>query len=81
MSNEKTKVIVKWSKIKRKGNLPITDFMVLNFITNKWKRTARYSKLHMGNFVDERFKDIFNARYSKLHMGSMPKFCRGVRKI
>ena len=31
MSNEKTKVIVKWSKIKGKENLPITDFMVLNF--------------------------------------------------
>ena len=28
---------------------------------------ARYSKLHMGNFVDERFKDVFKSdRYWKI---------------
>ena len=28
---------------------------------------ARYSKLHMGNFVDERFKDVFYSdRYWKI---------------
>ena len=28
---------------------------------------ARYSKLHIGNFVDERFKDVFKSeRYWKI---------------
>ena len=28
---------------------------------------ARYSKFHIGNFVDERFKDIFKSeRYSRI---------------
>ena len=46
-------------------------------ITNKWKWfvapsgmffNARYSKFHMGNFTEEKFKDIFNSQRYKTIM-------------
>ena len=96
MSNDKTKVIVKWSKIKRKGKPTYNRFYGPQFLLqisgsglvapSGMFFNARYSKLHMGNFVDERFKDIFKSeRYRKIMnylaspnfdaqtmMGSMP---------
>ena len=96
MSNDKTKVIVKWSKIKGKGKPSYNRFYGPQFLLqisgsglvapSGMFFNARYSKLHMGNFVDERFKDIFKSeRYSKIMnylaspnfdaqtmMGSMP---------
>ena len=95
MSNDK-KVIVKWSKIKRKGKPTYNRFYGPQFLLqisgsglvapSGMFFNARYSKLHMGNFVDERFKDIFKSeRYRKIMnylaspnfdaqtmMGSMP---------
>ena len=96
MSNNKTKVIVKWSKIKGKGKPSYNRFYGPQFLLqisgsglvapSGMFFNARYSKLHMGNFVDERFKDIFKSdRYKKIMdylaspsfdaqtmMGSMP---------
>ncbi len=96
MSNSNTKVIVKWSKIKRKGKPTYNRFYGPQFLLqisgsglvapSGMFFNARYSKLHMGNFVDERFKDIFKSeRYRKIMgylassnfdaqtmMGSMP---------
>jgi MoaA/NifB/PqqE/SkfB family radical SAM enzyme len=96
MSNEKTKIIVKWSKIKSKGKPTYNRFYGPQFLLqisgsglvapSGMFFNARYSKLHMGNFVDERFIDIFKSeRYRKIMnylaspnfdaqtmMGSMP---------
>ena len=77
MSNETTKVIVKWEKIKDKGRPSYTRFYGPQFLLqisgsglvapSGMFFNARYSKLHMGNFVDERFKDIFASdRYSRI---------------
>jgi MoaA/NifB/PqqE/SkfB family radical SAM enzyme len=77
MSNDKTKVIVKWSKIKDKGLPTYNRFYGPQFLLqisgsglvapSGMFFNARYSKLHMGNFVDERFKDIFKSeRYSRI---------------
>ena len=77
MSNEKTKIIVKWSKIKDKGLPTYNRFYGPQFLLqisgsglvapSGMFFNARYSKLHMGNFVDERFKDIFKSeRYWKI---------------
>jgi MoaA/NifB/PqqE/SkfB family radical SAM enzyme len=76
LSNENTKIIVKWDKIKNNvatykrfygpqfllqisgSGLVAPSGMFFN---------ARYSKLHIGNYVDERFKDIFKSdRYWKI---------------
>ena len=96
MSNEKTKIIVKWSKIKSKGKPTYNRFYGPQFLLqisgsglvapSGMFFNARYSKFHMGNFVDERFIDIFKSeRYRKIMnylaspnfdaqtmMGSMP---------
>lgn len=96
MSNNKTKVIVKWSKIKTKGKPTYNRFYGPQFLLqisgsglvapSGMFFNARYSKLHMGNFVEERFKDMFKSdRYRKIMnylaspnfdaqtmMGSMP---------
>jgi len=96
MSNEKTKIIVKWSKIKSKGKSTYSRFYGPQFLLqisgsglvapSGMFFNARYSKFHMGNFVDERFIDIFKSeRYRKIMnylaspnfdaqtmMGSMP---------
>ena len=77
MSNEKTKIIVKWSKIKDKGLPTYNRFYGPQFLLqisgsglvapSGMFFNARYSKLHMGNFADERFKDIFKSeRYWKI---------------
>ncbi len=77
MSNDKTKVIVKWSKIKDKGLPSYNRFYGPQFLLqisgsglvapSGMFFNARYSKFHMGNFVDERFKDIFYSdRYWKI---------------
>ena len=77
MSNDKTKVIVKWSKIKDKGLPSYNRFYGPQFLLqisgsglvapSGMFFNARYSKFHMGNFADERFIDIFNSnRYTKI---------------
>ena len=77
MSNDKTKVIVKWDKIKDKGKPSYKRFYGPQFLLqisgsglvapSGMFFNARYSKLHMGNFVDERFIDIFKSdRYSTI---------------
>lgn len=77
MSNENTKIIVKWSKIKDKGLPSYNRFYGPQFLLqisgsglvapSGMFFNARYSKLHMGNFADERFKDIFKSeRYWKI---------------
>jgi len=77
MSNEKTKIIVKWSKIKDKGLPSYNRFYGPQFLLqisgsglvapSGMFFNARYSKLHMGNFADERFIDIFKSeRYWKI---------------
>jgi MoaA/NifB/PqqE/SkfB family radical SAM enzyme len=96
ISNQNTKIIVKWSKIKMKGKPTYNRFYGPQFLLqisgsglvapSGMFFNARYSKLHIGNFVDERFRDIFRSdRYKKIMnylaspsfdaqtmMGSMP---------
>lgn len=77
MSNEKTKVIVKWDKIKDKGKPSYKRFYGPQFLLqisgsglvapSGMFFNARYSKFHMGNFADERFIDIFKSeRYKRI---------------
>ena len=77
MSNNQTKVIVKWDKIKDKGKPSYKRFYGPQFLLqisgsglvapSGMFFNARYSKFHMGNFTDERFIDIFNSdRYLKV---------------
>lgn len=77
MSNEQTKVIVKWEKIKDKGVPSYRRFYGPQFLLqisgsglvapSGMFFNARYSKFHMGNFADERFIDIFKSkRYSEI---------------
>jgi len=77
MSNDVTKVIVKWDKIKDKGKPSYKRFYGPQFLLqisgsglvapSGMFFNARYSKFHMGNFADERFIDIFNSeRYSRI---------------
>ena len=77
LSNDQTKIIVKWDKIRDKGRPSYNRFYGPQFLLqisgsglvapSGMFFNARYSKLHMGNFVDERFRDIFNSdRYSRI---------------
>jgi MoaA/NifB/PqqE/SkfB family radical SAM enzyme len=77
MSNDKTKIIVKWDKIKDKGKPSYKRFYGPQFLLqisgsglvapSGMFFNARYSKFHMGNFADERFIDIFKSdRYSTI---------------
>ena len=77
MSNDKTKIVVKWSKIKDKGLPSYNRFYGPQFLLqisgsglvapSGMFFNARYSKLHMGNFADERFINIFKSdRYWKI---------------
>mgnify|MGYP001277701828 FL=1 len=77
LSNESTKVIVKWDKIKNKGKPSYKRFYGPQFLLqisgsglvapSGMFFNARYSKLHIGNYVDESFKDIFKSeRYWKI---------------
>ncbi len=74
MSNERTKVIVKWSKIKDGDKPSYKRFYGPQFLLqisgsglvapSGMFFNARYSKLHIGNFTEERFSDIWkSARY------------------
>ena len=76
-SNNKTKIIIKWSKIQNKGLPSYNRFYGPQFLLqisgsglvapSGMFFNARYSKFHIGNFVDERFKDIFTSdRYWKI---------------
>ena len=77
LSDQNTKIIVKWDKIKDKGKPSYNRFYGPQFLLqisgsglvapSRMFFNARYSKLHIGNFTDERFKDIFNSeRYWKI---------------
>ena len=71
LGNDNTKIIVKWDKIKDKGKPSYKRFYGPQFLLqisgsglvapSGMFFNARYSKLHIGNFVDERFKDIFKS--------------------
>jgi len=85
-SNEKTKIIVKWEKIKNKGKPSYKRFYGPQFLLqisgsglvapSGMFFNARYSKFHIGNYIDERFKDIFYSdRYWKvMNYLSSPNF-------
>jgi len=77
ISNERTKIIVKWDKIKNKGKPSYNRFYGPLFLLqisgsglvapSGMFFNARYSKFHIGNFTDERFIDIFKSdRYWKI---------------
>ena len=69
LSTEKTKIIVKWEKIKDKGKSSYKRFYGPQFLLqisgsgliapSGMFFNAKFSKLHIGNFTEERFKDIF----------------------
>jgi len=71
LSNDVTKVIVKWEKIKDHGKSSYKRFYGSQFLLqisgsglvapSGMFFNAKYSKLHIGNFTDERFKDIFRS--------------------
>jgi MoaA/NifB/PqqE/SkfB family radical SAM enzyme len=71
MSNDQTKVIVKWNKIKDGDKPTYQRFYGPQFLLqisgsglvapSGMFFNARYSKLHIGNFTEERFKDIFKS--------------------
>ena len=77
MSNDDTKIVVKWEKIKDKGKPSYKRFYGPQFLLqisgsglvapSGMFFNARYSKLHMGNFTEERFIDIYRSdRYSRI---------------
>jgi hypothetical protein len=77
MSNNQTKIIAKWSKIKDEGVSSYKRLYGPQFLLQLSGTgliapsgqffNARYSKLHMGNFTEERFIDIFKSeRYDKI---------------
>lgn len=77
MSNEKTKVIVKWSKIKDGDKPTYQRFYGPQFLLqisgsglvapSGMFFNARHSKLHIGNFTEERMKDIWKSdRYLRV---------------
>jgi MoaA/NifB/PqqE/SkfB family radical SAM enzyme len=71
MSNDQTKVIVKWDKIKDGDKPSYSRFYGPQFLLqisgsglvapSGMFFNARYSKLHIGNFTEERFKDIWKS--------------------
>ena len=71
MSNYQTKIIVKWNKIKDGDKPSYKRFYGPQFLLqisgsglvapSGMFFNARYSKLHIGNFTEERFKDIFKS--------------------
>lgn len=71
ISNEQTKVIVKWDKIKDGDRPPYKRFYGPQFLLqisgsglvapSGMFFNARYSKLHIGNFTEERFIDIWRS--------------------
>ncbi|MGK7873288.1 MAG: radical SAM/SPASM domain-containing protein [Xenococcaceae cyanobacterium] len=71
MSNDQTKIIVKWDKIRDGGKPSYKRFYGPAFLLqisgsglvapSGMFFNARYSKLHIGNFTEERFIDIWNS--------------------
>jgi hypothetical protein len=71
MSNEVTKIIVKWDKIKDGDKPSYKRFYGPQFLLqisgsglvapSGMFFNARYSKLHIGNFTQERFIDIWKS--------------------
>jgi MoaA/NifB/PqqE/SkfB family radical SAM enzyme len=71
MSTEKTKIIVKWEKIKDGDKPSYSRFYGPQFLLqisgsglvapSGMFFNARYSKLHIGNFTEERFYDIWKS--------------------
>jgi MoaA/NifB/PqqE/SkfB family radical SAM enzyme len=71
MTNDKTKIIVKWNKIKDGDKPSYQRFYGPQFLLqisgsglvapSGMFFNARYSKLHIGNFTEERFKDIWRS--------------------
>jgi len=71
MSNDVTKVIVKWSKIKDGDQSTYKRFFGPQFLLqisgsglvapSGMFFNARYSKLHIANYTEERFKDIWKS--------------------
>lgn len=71
LSNDVTKVIVKWEKIKDNGKPSYMRFYGPQFLLqisgsglvapSGMFFNAKFSKLHIGNFTEERFKDMFNS--------------------
>tara|TARA_A100001035_G_C27761562_1_gene491463 strand:- start:13 stop:1170 length:1158 start_codon:yes stop_codon:yes gene_type:complete len=78
LSNEKTKVIVKWSKIEEGSDCTYTAMYGPQFLLqisgsglvapSGMFFNAKYSKLHIGNFTEERFIDIFRSERYKRSM-------------
>ena len=77
MSNNTTKVIVKWSKIFDGGIPEYTQMWGPRFLLqisgsglvapSGMFFNAKFSKLHIGNYTEERFIDIFNSsRYDEV---------------
>ena len=76
MSSKDTKIVVKWEKIKDKGVPSYNSFHGPQFLLqisgsglvapSGMFFNAKFSKLHIGNFVEERFIDIFRSgRYRR----------------
>ena len=76
ISNDQTKIIVKWEKIKSKGKPSYNRYYGPQFLLQisgsglvaptGMLFNAKFSKLHLGNFTEERFIDIYNSeRYSR----------------
>jgi len=71
MSTEQTKIIVKWEKIMDKGKPSYTRFYGPQFLLqisgsgliapSGMFFNAKFSKLHIGNFTEERFLDMFKS--------------------
>jgi MoaA/NifB/PqqE/SkfB family radical SAM enzyme len=71
MSNATTKIVVKWDKIKDGDEPSYNRFYGPQFLLqisgsgliapSGMFFNARYSKLHIGNFTEERFKDIWKS--------------------
>jgi MoaA/NifB/PqqE/SkfB family radical SAM enzyme len=71
LSTDQTKVIVKWDKIKDGDRPPYKRFFGPQFLLqisgsglvapSGMFFNARYSKLHIGNFTEERFLDIWRS--------------------
>ena len=86
MSNERTKIIVKWDKIKDGNEPPYKRAYGPQFLLQISGSglvapagmffNSRYSKLHIGNFTEERFIDIFRSdRYWRaMHYLASPSF-------
>jgi len=73
LSTENTKIIIKWQKIDGHGVSPYKRFYGPQFLLqisgsglvapSGMFFNARYSKFHIGNFAEQRFKDIFKSEH------------------